>query len=287
MKLSISVRVAEAFDNKERASHTIAELVALARKYRYEGVCMRASQAGVQSAPERVKAVSGAVRAAGLRISMITGDFAVPGNGDDGPNALRHITPYLDLAQAFDTDLIRVCMKKPEDIEWARRASEEAGERGIRLAHQSHWSTLFETVRGAAQTLEAVGRENFGLIYEPANWMIVEEDYGPATIRRLKPWIFNVYIQNHRVHPAGKSGVPTWVKGWVPLDHIGIWEDGGVRVDEVFAGLDAIGYAGFVTVHQAFADVMPVEDSVRQSAEFLMPLIALPGRSGKDAMART
>jgi sugar phosphate isomerase/epimerase len=37
----------------------------------------------------------------------------------------------------------------------------------------------------------------------------------------------------------------------------------------MFAGLHAIGYSGFVTVHQAFADVMPVEEAVRRSAEYL------------------
>jgi sugar phosphate isomerase/epimerase len=55
----------------------------------------------------------------------------------------------------------------------------------------------------------------------------------------------------------------------VPLDHIGVWEKGGVKAEDMFAGLHAIGYRGFVTVHQAFADVMPVEEAVRRSGEYL------------------
>ena len=66
----------------------------------------------------------------------------------------------------------------------------------------------------------------------------------------------------------------TWKKGPVHLDHIGLWEDGGVRFEEVFAALHEIGYRGCVTVHQAFEGVMSVEDAARQSAEYLKPLIA-------------
>jgi len=269
MKLSLSVRVAEAFDNKEKSTLTIDQIVALAKKYGYGAVCMRASQCGVQSPPELVRAMKNKIDAAGLTVSMITGDFAVPSNNDHGPDCLRNIKPYLDLAQAFGAGLIRVCMKKQEDIVWAQRAADEAVERKIRLAHQSHCASLFETVAGSIEVLKAVRRPNFGLIYEPANWLISGQNYGKETIVKLKPWIFNVYIQNHRLNPQGKAAVITWTKGPVPLDHIGVWEKGGVNAEDMFAGLHAIGYSGFVTVHQAFADVMPVEEAVRRSAEYL------------------
>ena len=35
--------------------------------------------------------------------------------------------------------------------------------------------------------------------------MISGQNYGKETIVRLKPWIFNVYIQNHRLNPQGKA----------------------------------------------------------------------------------
>src|SRR5262249_38451736 len=269
MKLSLSVRVAEAFDNKEKATLTIDEIIPMAKKYGYEAICMRASQCGVQSPPELIQTMKRKIDAAGLPVSMVTGDFAVPNNNDQGPDCLRKITPYLDLAHALGASLIRVCMKKQEDIPWAQRASDEAAERTIRLAHQSHCASLFETVEGSIEVLKAVKRPNFGLIYEPANWMISGQNYGKETIVRLKPWIFNVYIQNHRLNAQGKAAVVTWTKGRVPLDHIGVWEKGGVKVEDMFAGLDAIGYSGFVTVHQAFADVMPVAEAVSRSAAYL------------------
>jgi sugar phosphate isomerase/epimerase len=273
MKLSLSVRVAESFENKEKANLTIDQLIALAQKHGYNAICMRASQCGVQSPPDLVRAMKSKIDKAGLPVSMVTGDFAVPSNNDRGPDGLRKITPYLDLAQAFGATLIRVCMKKKEDVVWAQRAADEAKERKIRLAHQSHCASLFETVDGSVETLKAISRPNFGLIYEPANWMISGQDYGKAAIRKVKPWIFNVYIQNHRLNPQGKASVATWSKGNVPLDHIGVWEKDGVNAVEMFSELRAIGYNAFVTVHQAFADIMPVEEAVKRSGDYLRSLL--------------
>ncbi len=65
----------------------------------------------------------------------------------------------------------------------------------------------------------------------------------------------------------------TWTRGRVALDHIGVWERGGVDAEEMFAGLKEVGYAGYVTVHQAFGDVMPVEEAVRKSYAYLKTLV--------------
>ena len=274
MKLAMSVRVAESFSNKKESSMTIDELIDTAKSNGYRALCMRASTAGTHSPAETVSEYAAKIRAAGLAVSMVTGDFAIPMNNDDGPQCLRNITPYLDLAAAFGADLIRVCMKKEEDIAWAQRSCDEAQERSIRLAHQAHDAGIFETVDGSVDVLKKIDRENFGIIYEPANWMIADEPYGRAAIEQVRPWIFNVYVQNHRLNPAGETAVNTWKRGPVRVDHIGLWEDGGVEFERVFAALRAIGYEGYVTVHQAFEGVMTVDEAVRKSAAYLSQLIA-------------
>ena len=271
MKLSLSARVAESFSNKEEASLNLAQLIDLARNHGYRALCMRASQAGTHSPREQVNRMSRQIGEAGLTVSMVTGDFAVPRNDELGPSGLRNIAPFLDLAETFGADLIRICMKKEEDIPWAQRASDTAAERGIRLAHQSHCASLFETVEGSLQVLEKVDRPNFGIIYEPANWMIAGEDYGRETIKKLGPHLFNVYVQNHRLNPQGEGAVRTWNRGPVRLDHIGLWESGGIDFDEVFQGLQEVEYRGYVTVHQAFAGIMSVAEAARRSASFLQP----------------
>lgn len=277
--LALSVRVAEAFGSKEETTMSAAEIVRLAKSTGFRAVCMRASQAGIHSPAAVVRQISRTIREAGLAVSMVTGDFAVPSNNDQGPDGLRGITPYLDLAEAFGSGLIRICMKKEEDIPWAQKASDEARERGIRLAHQSHCASLFETVDGAMRTLRAVGRRNFGIIYEPANWLIAGQDYGRETLEQLQPYLFNAYVQNHRLNPRGAASVLTWSRGEVRVDHIGVWEKGGVDFEEVFAGLHAVGYRGYLTVHQAFAGIMPVEEAVRKSYAYLHPF-TLPAAAG-------
>ena len=269
MKLSLSVRVAESFHNKEKSEMTLDELISLAKSVGYRAICMRASQLGVHTQAERIKAAARKIGRSGLDVSMVTGDFAVPRNDEHGPDGLRNITPYLDLAETLGADLIRICMKKDEDIEWARKASDEAAERNIRLAHQAHCASLFETVDGSERVLRAVDRANFGIIYEPANWMVAGQDYGPETIQRLAAYIFNVYVQNHRLNPDAEATLTTWTKGRVPVDHIGIWDTGGVDFPGVFEGLYAIGYQGHVTVHQAFGGIMSVSDAVTRSHQFL------------------
>lgn len=272
MKLSLSVRVAESFSDKTRATMGFEELARLAKEIGYQAVCMRASQAGVQTPPEHLREMRGTLDGLGLAVSMVTGDFAIPQNNERGPEALRNITPHLNVAEAFGATLIRVCLKQEGDIAFAQRAADEARERGIRLAHQCHTASLFETVEGALDALRRVGRPNFGLIYEPANLDLCGQDYGPETLRRFAPHLFNVYVQNHRRRPAGQSVIRTWVCGEVRFDPIRLQDAGGIDFPRAFEGLRAVGYDGAVTVHQAFAGLPGVEEAARQSYEYLRSL---------------
>ncbi len=273
MKLSLSVRVAESFSNKRVVDIPLPDLAGIARRAGFGALCMRASVVGVRSAPEAVDSASALLRREGLTVSMVTGDFAVPENGDEGPGCLRNITPYLDLAQALGSNLIRVCIKTEADIPFARESADEAADRNIRLAHQSHTLSLFETVEGSLNVLGRIGRSNFGLIYEPANLALCGEDYGPETLRKFQPYLFNVYVQNHAPHPDGDMPMTTWANGTVmsilrPLDAAG-----GIDFGRVFEGLRAISYSGYVTVHQAFGGRLTPDEAAARSARFLKSFV--------------
>lgn len=273
MKLSLSARVAESFSNKRVAAIPLAELAQMARQAGYDALCLRPSVVGVHSPPGTAAAVGRTLDALGLPVSMATADFAVPENSPDGPSSLRHITPSLDLAEALGTDLIRICMKDEADIPHAQRAADEARERGIRLAHQSHTQSLFETVDGSLAVLQAVDRPNFGIIYEPANLALCGQTYGAETLRAFQPHLLNVYVQNHAPDPDGPKPMDTWTRGRVmstlrPLD-----EPGGIDFRRVFDGLHAIGYDGYVTMHQAFGGDLPPEAATRRTAKFLRGLL--------------
>ena len=269
MQLSLSVRVAESFRNKRNLTIALPDLAEIAQRAGYKALCMRASGVGTHSPPERIVEVQHILKKYNLAVSMATGDFAIPENGAEGPESLRNITPHLDLADALGCDLLRICIKTDADIAHAQRAADEAAERDIRLAHQSHTQSLFETVAGSIEALQSIDRPNFGIIYEPANLALCGEDYGSDTLKRFAPYLFNVYLQNHVPDPNGDMPMTTWVRGTVystlrPLD-----ESGGIDFQKVFDGLHSIDYRGYVTLHHAFGGDLPPDEAAIRSANFL------------------
>jgi sugar phosphate isomerase/epimerase len=269
VKLALSVRVAEGFGDKRRATASLDDLAHIATDNGYAALCMRASQLGTHSPPDEIRRGRQTVDAAGLAVSMVTGDFPIPENHDvHGPEALRGIGPYLDLAEALGADLLRMCMKSDDDIPHAQRSADQAAERGLRLAHQCHTRSLFEEVDRSLAVLAAIDRPNFGLIYEPANLDHAGQEYGTRTIQRFAPHIVNVYLQNHRVHPQGADSMGTWCRGAVPFDHVPMWEP-GLPFDAILAALADVGYDGYVTVHQAFASLSGPAEAAARTADYL------------------
>jgi len=271
VKLALSVRIAEAAC-KTKLNVELDELVELADELGYHAICMRASAGGVQTPHDQLAEMKQAVDRAGKTISMVTADFDVPLNNDNGPNSLSNIGPSLDVAEALGCDLIRVCIKTESDIEPACRAADIAAERGIRLAHQCHTTTLFEEVDQSIEVLQRIDRANFGLIYEPANLMLCGQSYGVDTLRRFQPHLMNVYVQNHKLDPAGPVELETWCLGMRRFHHIPIWEPGGVNFQQGIESLQAIDYDGNVTVHQAYAELMEPREAAVESSKYLTSL---------------
>ena len=267
MKLSLSVRVGEKYTNKREAAISLAELADIAVATGYHAICMRPSQIGIHSRREEVVLKARLLRQRGLRVSMVTGDFTIPENTDEGPHVLRNIEPYLDLAEALDSRLVRVALRKDEDIVWAQRAADTAKERGIILTHQCHNRSLFERIDETLHVLRRIGRVNFGLTYEPANLECCGQSYSRETLKRFAPYLVNVYLQNQRLNSAGQSVMKTWCCGDVSFDQIPLWDNSGIDFPGIIAALEELGYMGYVTVHQA-ALFTPQEDAGR-SAQYL------------------
>lgn len=275
MRLSLSVRIAEGFLSKEEAIMNLEALATLASTAGYDAICMRASQVGVHSSPDQIDNAAHVLRSNELDCSMVTGDFDVVYNNDAGPNCLRDISPYLDLADRLGAPMIRVAMKTDDDIPWAQRAADEAAERQIQLVHQCHTLSLFETVDSIVKTLERIDRDNFGLIYEPANLEICGEPiYDNRALERLSPWIFNVYFQNQCLKPDGDITLETRCRGPVAFDIVQIHDSDGIDFAAVFDGLHRIDYDGTITVHQSAPDGTSPQDSASKSAMFLRSVMS-------------
>ena len=82
----------------------------------------------------------------------------------------------------------------------------------------------------------------------------------------------NVYVQNHRLDPAGPVALETWCLGTRRFHHIPIWESGGVDFPAVLAALQDVGYDGFITVHQAYAELMGPREAAVAMANYLRSL---------------
>ncbi len=230
---------------------------------------MRASQVSIDAPPEEVDAVRRTLEEAGLSVSMVTGTVSLAANDADATAPLRNITPHLDLAERLGCPLVRVMLQREDDIPWVRRAADEAGERGIRLAHQTHIGTLCETVDAALDTLRRVDSPHFGLTYEPSNLLVCGSDYGPEAIKRLAPHIVNVYLQNWLAHADGQLALQT-NGGTIIADQIALDDARGVDYALVFDGLRTIGWDGYVTVHQS---LLPGETVAGAAAAHLAAVI--------------
>ena len=279
MMLSISCRIAEGFLSKEQASLSFEELADLAVACGYDAICMRASQFGIDTPLSERTAARRVLEQRQLRVSMVTGNFDIVYNNARGPDCLRNIVPHLELAAAFDAPFVRVCLKRADDIDAARRAADEAAARGITLVHQCHTLSLFETVDGITETLERIDHPHFGLIFEAANLEACRQDYGIPTIERLAPWIRNVYLQNQVLKEDGSVTLDTWCCGPISFDVVPVHTVGGIDFSTVLTGLHRVGYEGPLTVHQSGPEDgrTTALESARETASYLRNLWARTG----------
>jgi sugar phosphate isomerase/epimerase len=273
MKLSLSVRIAELENRKDHAFMPIEQLAPLARAVGFQGLSMRASVVSVDSPPERIAEVRRLLDETGLAVSMVTGDVALAANRGDVARILREPMPYVRLAQALGCDLLRVMVRSDEEVDLLRQACDTVAEHGIRLAHQTHWYTLFESVDGALDVVRRVDRPNFGVTFEPANLMLCGSEYGRRAIERLAPYLFNAYFQNMKIIPGGPVIWRPTNGAAVEADYVPIGDHSAIDVREMIATLKDVGYDGWFSVHQPLQPGETVEHAIRDSYAALAHLV--------------
>ena len=304
IKLSLSGRISEPIGQvTDLKPLTYDEFLQVAKSAGYDAVCLRPLQCSISTPLEEMIEMARKTAAAGLKVSMVTCDTDQPPNNDCSPFALLNITPRLAMAEIFGTRLIRCQIKRVEHLGWAQRACDEAKERGLSIVHLSHPGSLFSNVDDAIDCLKKINRPNFGLTYEPVNWMDDPKGYGPDVIKRVAPWILNVYSQNQKALEggtrtraplpsgpqqasiescavaAGRGGIrpmpatpsPGPRSGVASPRNLALWEPGGVDFEAVFRGLHEIGYTGYFTVHSRTFQGVPPRELALRSFEFLKP----------------
>lgn len=274
MKLSLSVRIAEAPRRKDVIALPFDELAAMAAGAGFHALSLRASVVSIHSTPERIAGVRAVLDRLGLAVSMVTGDLPLAANDSEATRAIRDISPYLDLAEALCSRLVRVMLHSQGDIAAAQRAADAAAARGLVLTHQTHWGTLFETVDEALATLAAVNRPNFAVTYEPANLLACGGVWGEEAIRRLAPHIANVYFQNLRPDPTSAVRFTSRRRGPVGVRYLPLGDAGGIAPAPLIEALREVGYAGWFTVHQPLLDGRTVAQAIDEAAAVFRQLLA-------------
>ena len=252
----------------------LEELAPLARAAGFEALSMRASALSVDTSPHRIDAVRRLLDREQLAVSMVMGNVALAANTADAPACLRYITPHLDLAERLGAGLVRVMLQQPDDIAAAQRAADEAAERGMSLAQQTHWGTLCETVDDAIDLVRRVDRPNFGITFEPANLLACGSDCGGDAVRRLAPYMVNFYFQNVRLDPEGAHRFKTRHRGDVTLTYLALDDPEGIPVAPLVAALADVGYQGWVTVHQPLRAGQRVPQAIDEAVRVFQPFVA-------------
>lgn len=271
MKLSLSVRVGEPPKQKDVTAIPFPDLARKASALGYDGLSMRASVVSVDSPPERVREVRALMDELGLAVSAVCGDIPLAANNADAVRAVHAIAPYLDLTEALGGTVVRIMMQTEADIPAARRAADEAAERGLTLMHINHWGTLFESVEESLETLAAIGRPNVKVAFEPGNLLSCNAAHDPDALARLAPHLVNVFFQNVVVDPASPIVFNSRRAGPTHLRYVPIDDPSGIDIRPLIETLHRVGYEGWFTVHQPLFEGENIDHAMRLAADFLRP----------------
>ena len=146
MDLSVSVRIVEA-PCKTKLNVPLEDFIGIVQQGGAGAICMRASGAGVTDSPARLQELALEIAAANLPVTMVTADYDVPLNNEDGPASLRNIRPSLDVAAAFNAAMFA---PRPtgEPASLAQRLQQAALDlindptRPPRYAHPAYWGAF-------------------------------------------------------------------------------------------------------------------------------------------------
>ena len=159
----------------------------------------------------RIQEIKRTVDGHGLAVACIhtnLGGNAQLGMADKGNETeLETLRVFCEKAGALNCDLLKVtCGRLVGDVvtaddlqrcaEWLRRASDLAVEYGIRLAGEIHFGHMSETATQAADVVDRVQRDNFGVIHDAGNLFVAGADYGESTVNTLGKRIFHVHIKD-------------------------------------------------------------------------------------------
>ena len=270
MKISISSRITEQSDNKEKSFLSLDNFIKLASKNKFDGVSLRPSMISNNSSEYLVNQAQKLFNVNNMKVSMITSNIHVAKNDKLASDILRNITPSLDLAEKLKTSLIRIMIKNSDDIFYARKALDEAKERNLKLLQQTHWGTLAETLDETVTLIKTINRKNFGITFEPANLMACGSDFNKNALNQLLPHTENFYFQNIILDKKGKHVFPTIHNGDVRVKYISLDNSKGINIFSFLDFLREKKYDKWFTIHQPLLEEQTVEIAIENASKLFL-----------------
>ncbi len=253
IKLGLSGRIIE--ESGPSYQMPVTDFIAKTAEIGYQGVELRAGQLSHETSDEGVSEIAQALTR--NNVACAFANCLVQQTAEN----LEHVRRMAEVARSLASPYLRMGFT---DLEWVQRACDIVQEYEVRIVVQIHTNTPLETVEGALRVCEQVDRPNFGLTYEPANFVLVGREYGQEALELLGEKLFNVSLQNLKpVETTEGEGVIAYKgRGFVrclPND------PEGVNFDKVFAALKAVGYSGYATLIEP---ISPVMDNLESAAAY-------------------
>ena len=270
MKISISSRITEQSNNKEKSFLSLDSFIKLASKNKFDGISLRPSMISTHSSKYLVNQAQELFKVNNIKVSMITSNIHLAKNDELASDILKNITPTLDLAEKLKTSLIRIMIKNSDDIFYAKKALDEAKERNLKLLQQTHWGTLAETLDETVTLIKTINRQNFGITFEPANLMACGSDFNNDALNQLLPHIENFYFQNIILDKKGKHIFPTIHNGDVKVKYVSLENSKGLNVFSFLDFLKEKKYDKWFTIHQPLLEDQTVEIAIENASKLFL-----------------
>lgn len=238
------------------------DFIAATAEIGYQAVELRAGQLNVGTPDAEIADIGHALSQNGVACAFC--NCLVAQDAD----TLGDVRRMAEIARGLASPYLRMGMT---DVGWMQRACDIADEYEVGVVVQIHTNTPLETVEGAMRVCAQIERPNFGLTYEPANFVLAGRDYGAEALKQLGDRLRNVTLQN--LKPVEQTeGEGVIVHNGRGFTRCLPGDPDGVSFDKVFAGLKAVGYRGYATLIEPISPTMDSMALAKLYLEKLAPL---------------
>ena len=259
MKLSLSGRIIE---TAQGSALPIREFIQMASSTGYDCVDIRYSQINTDYSDDLIGETESALADSGIAAVMMNAGSI------SSDVSLEGLIRIAEAAKRLGCDLIRIS-GSPEMIQ---KAADEVAP--LRLCSQIHTGGEYETIASTKETLAEIGRDNFGVLVEPANLLMAGESYGEEALAQIGDSVFGVNLQSIKVVGSEEGSKLNLRDGTeVSYTRVPLGENAQMDTAGFISALKAVGFDAFINVlepHEAGVNSATVAQSTAETLRSLL-----------------